>query len=83
MQLIGDKILVEKKPKTESTAAGVIIPVANRKDNEGVVLMVGDKVKTVKQGDKVRFYPGAGTLIDYNGKEVYIMRVSSDVELIL
>jgi chaperonin GroES len=84
MKPIGRKIVVKVNEAEEKTASGVIIPLSNRHENEGVVRFVSDKVNEVSVGDRIRFYSKKSfTTIDYQGEELVIMNIDHDVELVL
>lgn len=83
MQLLGRKVLVEKIKPQEATASGVIIPMANRKKNEGTVIAVSDKAEFVKVGDTVRYFQGSGVPYEHEGKDCLFLREDHDIELIL
>lgn len=78
----GKKVLIALTEPTETTAAGLIIPVKNRVDNEGVVLMTGPEAQEVSPGDKIRFYKGCGTRIKYQDKKCLILNID-ELEVIL
>ncbi|MGH2666062.1 GroES family chaperonin [Flavobacterium sp.] len=83
MKVIGKRVLVEKIVPAEKTAAGIFIPIANQKQNEGIVLAVGDKTKYIKVGDKVRYYQHAGVYVEHDGKECLFLHEENDIELVL
>lgn len=85
MKIVGKKVLVEKLP-AEEKVGGIFVPIKNRKENEGIVLLVGDTVTEVKPGDKVRYFKGHGDKITYEGKHCLFLSVGvnkNDIEVIL
>lgn len=81
-RLPGKKVLIALTDPTETTAAGLIIPVKKRVDNEGVVVMKGPDAKAITPGDKIRFYKGCGTRISYQEKNYLILNID-ELEVIL
>ena len=82
-----DRILVEVLDAETKTASGLVIPdTAKEKPQRGTVLAVGngkkDEPMTVKAGDTVLYGKYAGTEIQYEGKELLIMR-ESDIYAII
>jgi len=78
---LADRVIVEPAAAEEKTAGGIIIPdTAKEKPQRGTVLAVGngkkDEPMTVKAGDTVLYGKYAGTEIQYEGKELLIMRES-------
>lgn len=66
IQPIGSRLLIRKKLGEEVTSAGVILATA-KESNEGEVIAVGNRVKSVKVGDFVLFE--AINLIEVNKDE--------------
>jgi len=83
MKIVGPKVLVEISEPEETTESGVFIPVANRIQNEGTVILVGDRTRFIKVGDKVRYYPHCGSQIEYEGKNCLFLKEVGEVEVIL
>lgn len=86
MRVLGNKILVEKIQPKSQTDSGIFIPTKNQKNNEGIVLAIGDKAQFVKVGDKVRYYQNAGVYIEHEGKDCLFLKCNkenSEVEIIL
>lgn len=83
MQLLGRKVLVEKIEPKETTASGIFIPLANQKQNEGIVIEVSNNVEFVKVGDKIRYFQNAGVPYIHEGKNCLFLKEDQDIELIL
>ena len=76
IKAITDRVFIKLPPEEEKTSGGIIIDYdgPNRR-NIGVVISVGEKVRSIKKGDKVLFHifddlPGAE-------KDVVVVRESS------
>ncbi len=57
IRAVTDRVFIRLPPETETTEGGIIVP--HDGPNErivGEVISVGDKVKSVKVGDKVLFH---------------------------
>lgn len=83
MKIVGTKVLVELSKTKETTESGVFIPVSNRIQNEGTVILVGNKTQFVKVGDKIRYYPQCGTKTEYDGKDCLFLKEDGEIEVIL
>lgn len=84
---INDRVVVEPAPADAKTSGGIIIPdTAKEKPQRGKVVAVGpgkDDVKmTVKKGDTVLYGKYAGQELQYEGKDLLIMR-EDDILVIL
>jgi chaperonin GroES len=81
---LGDRVVVNRKPKDEMTSSGIVLPdTASEKPQEGSVLSVGhgrvlDNGKRVemevKTGDTVLFAKYAGTEVKLDGEEYLVIR---------
>lgn len=80
---LGDRVVVEPRPKEEVTASGIVLPEkAKEKPMQGTVIAVGPgKLENgsripldVKVGDVVMYNKYAGTEVKYEGKEYLLMR---------
>ena len=76
-----DRVIVKAAAAEEKTAGGIIIPdTAKEKPQRGVVVAVGtgkkDEPMTVKVGDNVLYGKYAGTEIQIEGQDLFIMRES-------
>ncbi len=79
-----DRIIVKRVDEEETTAGGIIIPdTAKEKPQEGKVIAVGKGVirddgklqkLDVKRGDRVLFGKFAGTEVNLDGEEYFIIR---------
>lgn len=78
-----DRVVVERLDEEDKSAGGIIIPpTAAEKPNRGKVLALGpgkldggQRIElTVKVGDTVLFGKYAGTEIEFDGKQVVVMR---------
>ncbi len=84
---INDRVVVQPAPADEKTSGGIIIPdTAKEKPQRGKVVAVGpgkDDLKlTVKKGDTVLYGKYAGQELQYEGKDLLIMR-EDDILVIL
>jgi len=84
---INDRVVVQPAAADEKTSGGIIIPdTAKEKPQRGKVVAVGpgkDDVKmTVKKGDTVLYGKYAGQELQYEGKDLLIMR-EDDILVIL
>jgi chaperonin GroES len=80
---LGGNVVVKRLPSEEVTAGGIVLPDAAReKPRQGRVLSIGDgrmlangsRAKhQVQEGDRVLFGSYAGTEVDIDGKEFFIM----------
>ena len=82
MKLIHDKILI-KPIKKETTKNGIYIPEKMQKNNTGIVVLIGNKVKNIKVGDTVMRYDHAGFKINYQGEEHFVLSEGTDIISIL
>src|SRR4030088_2812760 len=83
---LGDRVVVQPKPKDEMTSSGIVLPdTASEKPQEGSVLSVGngrvlDNGKRVemevKKGDTVLFAKYAGTELKLEGADYLVIRES-------
>ncbi len=76
---LADRVLVEPAAAEEKTAGGIYIPdTAKEKPQRGVVVAVGpgkkDEPTTVKEGDTVLYGKYSGTELQFEGKDLLIMR---------
>jgi len=84
LQPLGDRLLVEREESEEKTAGGIVLPdKAKEKSKRGRVLSVGNgKLNkdgkrippTVKPGDRVLFSGYSGEEIEFDGREVLLIR---------
>lgn len=84
---INDRVVVQPAAADEKTSGGIIIPdTAKEKPQRGKVVAVGpgkDDVKmTVKKGDTVLYGKYAGQELQFEGKDLLIMR-EDDILVIL
>lgn len=72
-----DYVLVKPFPPDEKTEGGIIIPdSAKERMNKATVVALGELLenKKVKVGMSVFHIKGAGTLIEHNKEDYYIMK---------
>lgn len=70
-----DRVLVERIEAESKTVGGIIIPDnAKEKPVEGLVISIGNKVESLKVGDKVLFAKFGGSEIKFDGKNYLIMK---------
>lgn len=89
---IGDKVVVQRVEAEETTAGGVVLPEAARKQSaEGRILSVGDGIRCadgvcarfqVNEGDRVLFSSYAGTEIEVDGTELLVLSESDILAVI-
>lgn len=83
-RLIRNKILVEISPAETQTASGLFIPGSAAKEKfEGKVLMVGPLVKSMKEGDTIRYYEHCGAPVTHDNKTCLILNELNDVVAVL
>lgn len=82
--LIRNQVLVEVSPAETKTASGLFIPESAIKDKlEGKVLMTGTLVKSMKEGDMVRYYDHCGVEVTHEGKNCLILHELNDIVAVL
>jgi chaperonin GroES len=88
MKMLADRVLVRPDQAESKTASGIFIPdTAKEKTQTGVVVSHGpgksseDPIQ-LKVDDKVLYAKHAGTMINYNGEELLVMR-EADVWAVL
>ena len=74
MQALGDRVIV--KPITEEKTTGGIILATPKETTDGIVVSVGEKAPTVKEGQKVRYIPGSGMPVEIDGEQFRILRIT-------
>lgn len=75
MKPINDSVIIRPEKEKTSLGNGLVIPdSAREKPQKGVIISLGDKVTELKEGDKVAYGKYAGTVINYNGEELLILR---------
>jgi chaperonin GroES len=84
---INDRVVVQPAAADEKTSGGIIIPdTAKEKPQRGKIVAVGpgkdDTKMTVKKGDVVLYGKYAGQELQYEGKDLLIMR-EDDILVIL
>ena len=83
MKLIGKKLLIEIIEAPTTTPAGIIIPLSQRVDNEGIVKITGPDVSPdIQPGKKVRYYSGFGVPMEIEGKKCLFLK-EDELELVL
>lgn len=86
--MLADRVLVLPDQSESKTASGIIIPdTAKEKTQTGVVVSCGpgkskEEPIQIKEGDKVLFAKHAGASINFDGKDLLIMR-EADVWAVL
>ncbi len=83
MKLLSDRILIRKNAIEKKTASGIIVPDEMANKNEGVVVLIGNRVQHIKEGDTVRHKNECGIEIEYLGEKCLLLRESSEIEAIL
>lgn len=82
--LLNDKVLVEISQAETQTASGIFLASESiKKTLEGRVLLVGPKVKTVKVGDRIKYYDHCGVAVEHQGKECLFLKEATEIELVL
>lgn len=80
---LGSRILVQIKEGEEKTSGGLYIPAtAQEKTNTGIVVALGDKDVTVKEGQEVIFDKYAGTQIRLDDKDHLLLDMDNVLAVI-
>lgn len=80
---LGSRILVQIKEGEEKTSGGLYIPAtAQEKTNTGIVVALGDKDVTVKEGQEVIFDKYAGTQIKLDDKDHLLLDMDNVLAVI-
>lgn len=75
IQPLGDRVVAKREEKEQKTASGLYIPEnAQEQPKTAVVEVVGDKVKTVKKGDRILFKEFSTTEVKLDGDEYLIVK---------
>jgi chaperonin GroES len=84
LQPIGDRIVVEPKPKEEVTKSGIYIPdTAQEKNSEGTVVALGQaKEFPVKIGDYILFDQYSGTELTIDDKTFVVVSVKDIIGIL-
>lgn len=69
---LGERVIVE--PIISAQEGELYMPDAQIKPTQGIVMAVSEEVKTLKVGELVQFYEGAGIPLIMNDKGYVIMR---------
>ncbi|MVX36230.1 chaperonin [Myroides sp. LoEW2-1] len=84
MQLLGDRILCKKVNTEVKSTSGLILPTNYNQENDYVVVEIGNKVKHIKPGDKIRkFKNSIGIPIVDKGIDRLILKESDDIEFVM
>lgn len=79
---LGDRILIKKTVIEEKTKSGIVLPDTIKKEyptiGEVIAVGNGEKVKSIKEEEKIIYSKYAGTEIKDNG-EIYILLNIEDV----
>ena len=70
-----DRVVVKPKQAEEKTASGIVLPSSanNEQPQQGEVVAVGEKQKSVKVGDNVLFKSYSPAKIKISNQEIYIL----------
>jgi co-chaperonin GroES (HSP10) len=84
MKILSDRILVKPLPKEENkTVSGIILGNKPKNEHDFEVVLLGTEVKHCKIGDVVRKFKNvAGTPIEYNGIDCFLLKESSEIEFV-
>lgn len=75
IQPLGERLVAKREEKEQKTASGLYIPEnAQEQPKTAVVEVVGDKVKTVKKGDRILFKEFSTTEVKIDGEEYLILK---------
>lgn len=77
-----DLLLVRPTKQDSLTVSGIILP-KDEMYNTAEVLVVGDRAKATKSGDRIRYYRQKGTPINYRGEDLLLLRESTEVVAVL
>ena len=69
---LGERVIVE--PVVPAQEGELYMPESMPKPTQGIVMAVSDEVTTLRKGDLVQFYEGAGIPLIMNDKGYLIMR---------
>lgn len=84
IKLLNDRLLVKAIPVEETTASGIILSKHLQNKNKGIVEQIGPNVIAVKKGDIIQKFVGAiPNIIEFNNQEYWILKESTDIDLIL
>ena len=78
MRLLRDRILVEPIVE-QQTKSGLILPDSASKRNLGKVIIIGDKVRSIKVGETVQYQENGTIELNYLGKDCLIMTEENHV----
>jgi co-chaperonin GroES (HSP10) len=81
MKILGNRLLAEIIIDDKKTAGGIILP--SQQKFHAKVLIVGPKVKHLKIGDKISYFQGVGTTMEYDGKDCIFLEEEFECELVL
>ena len=84
---LADRVVIEPQAAETKTASGIIIPDNSKeKPQQGKVIAVGsglkDEAMTVKEGDLVLYGKYSGTELNWEGKDLIIMKESEILAII-
>ncbi len=84
---LADRVVIEPQAAETTTASGIIIPDSSKeKPQQGKVISVGsgkkDEPLTVKEGDLVLYGKYSGTELNWEGKDLLIMKESEILAII-
>jgi len=82
MKPLGDRVLVEPK-KPEEKQNGIILIDQSKKQDTGVVILIGVKTQIIKIGDVVQYYPNAGIQVPYKDRQCLLLSEENEVIAIL
>lgn len=84
MRLIGRKILCKKIVEEKVSEGGLILPNNYESENDFTVVGIGNRVKFVKVGDRVRKFKNvSGVPVVFRGDSLVILNEETELEVVL
>lgn len=80
MKLLKDRVLAEKIPDGNNSSSGIYLGRDLLQENRAKVLLKSDKVRFLEVGDIVKYYPGTGAEVNYQGKDCIILEESNHID---
>lgn len=84
LQLLGDRVLVQRDKAEEKTSGGLFVPQHSQEEPlTATVLEVGDAVTKVTAGGSVLLPKRCGTVVKLNGNQLHVVREEDIIGIIL
>jgi chaperonin GroES len=82
---LSDRVIIEQA-EAQSKSGSFIIPESiQQKPSRGTIVAIGEDVEaknTVKVGNEVTYFPQAGTNVEFEGKELLVMKYGDLIAII-